>query len=102
MGWRGLRVGYGIACDPELVAQVMKARNPFGVNALAAAAARAALGDPKHLSRSAALAAEGRARLSVGLAEAGFVCAPSQTNFVFSTPAGRLRILPRLCAIGAC
>ncbi|MCA9784868.1 MAG: aminotransferase class I/II-fold pyridoxal phosphate-dependent enzyme, partial [Candidatus Cloacimonetes bacterium] len=82
-GLAGVRVGYGIACTPELVAQMMKARNPFGVNALAVAAARAALRDPGHLARSVALAAGERARLAEGLGRAGHACAPSQTNFVF-------------------
>ncbi|MDD9730747.1 histidinol-phosphate transaminase [Mameliella sp. AT18] len=82
-GLAGIRVGYGIACAPELVAQMMKARNPFGVNALAVAAARAALRDPDYLARSVRSAIEGRAALTAGLTQTGFACAPSQTNFVF-------------------
>ena len=82
-GLAGVRVGYGIACTADLAAQMMKARNPFGVNALAVAAARAALRDPGHLALSVGLAAEGRAHLTRHLSDAGFACAPSQTNFVF-------------------
>lgn len=82
-GLAGIRVGYGIACDPDLAAQMMKARNPFGVNALAVAAARAALRDADHLAHSVTRAAEGRVQLARHLSQAGFACAPSQTNFVF-------------------
>ncbi|WP_347309704.1 aminotransferase class I/II-fold pyridoxal phosphate-dependent enzyme [Defluviimonas sp. SAOS-178_SWC] len=54
-GLAGVRVGYGIASAADLVAPMVKARNPFGVNALAVAAARAALRDADYLARSVAL-----------------------------------------------
>lgn len=82
-GLAGARVGYGIAHDAGLVAAMAKARNPFAVNAVAEAAALAALGDDGHLARGLALARSERRRVSAALAALGVACAPSQTNFLF-------------------
>ena len=82
-GLAGARVGYGIAHDAGLVAAMSKARNPFAVNAVAEAAALAALGDDGHLSHCLALARAERRRVSAALADIGITCAPSQTNFLF-------------------
>lgn len=82
-GLAGARIGYGIAGDPLLVKALMKTRNPFGVNAMAAAAATAALADRAHLKSVVDLATQERQRVSTALISKGFQCAPSQTNFVF-------------------
>ncbi|QBY00311.1 aminotransferase class I/II-fold pyridoxal phosphate-dependent enzyme [Rhodophyticola sp. CCM32] len=82
-GLAGARVGYGIASDPAFIKALMKTRNPFGVNALAGSAAIVALADQTHLSKVLNLAKTERARIAAALEAMGFVCAPSQTNFVF-------------------
>ncbi len=82
-GLAGARVGYGIASDPLLVKALMKTRNPFGVNAMAACGAIEALGDTAHLARVVNLAMSERQRVSAALTAKGYVCAPTQTNFVF-------------------
>jgi histidinol-phosphate aminotransferase len=61
-GLAGLRVGYSVA-QPALTDLLNRVRQPFNVNALAQAAAVAALGDADFLERSRALNAEGVARL---------------------------------------
>ncbi|MBI5774768.1 MAG: histidinol-phosphate transaminase [Verrucomicrobia bacterium] len=50
-GLAGLRLGYGIA-SPDLIAALEKVRQPFNINALAQAAALAALDDTEHLRRT--------------------------------------------------
>ncbi|MDO6479228.1 aminotransferase class I/II-fold pyridoxal phosphate-dependent enzyme [Shimia thalassica] len=82
-GLAGARVGYGIASDPLLIKALMKTRNPFGVNALAACAAAEAIGDAAHLDQVVKLATLERKRVSAALADKGFASAPTQTNFVF-------------------
>ncbi|MFD2738910.1 histidinol-phosphate transaminase [Sulfitobacter aestuarii] len=82
-GLAGIRVGYGIASDEELIKALMKTRNPFGVNALAVAAAREAFDDRAHLAEVIALAASERQRVGTALRKMGYDCAPSQTNFIF-------------------
>ena len=82
-GLAGVRVGYGVATDTQLVTAMMKTRNPFGVNALAVAAASEAIDDTAHLARVVAQATSERDRVAAALSAKGFVCAPSEANFVF-------------------
>lgn len=81
-GLAGLRVGYGIA-HPDLIATVDKTMLPFTVNALAQAAALAALDhDTEITERVAAILAE-RARVEVELAAAGWTFPNHQGNFIW-------------------
>jgi histidinol-phosphate aminotransferase len=50
-GLAGLRLGYGIG-HPDLIAALEKIRQPFNINALAQAAALAALDDTEHVERT--------------------------------------------------
>lgn len=82
-GLAGARVGFGIAGSPVLTKALMKTRNPFGVNAMAAAGAVEALADSAHLARVTRLATTERQRMSAALTAKGYPCAPTQANFVF-------------------
>lgn len=77
----GLRVGFAVA-DPALIAVMERVRESFNVNALALAAAEAALADDDHLQAALAGNAAQRDRLGRALAERGLAVAPSQTNFL--------------------
>lgn len=81
-GMAGLRVGYGIG-HPDVIATIDKTMLPFTVNALAQAAALAALdlGDEIRSGVSAILAE--RARVEVELAAAGWTFPNHQGNFVW-------------------
>jgi histidinol-phosphate aminotransferase len=96
-GLAGLRIGVGIGSE-SLVDLVTRARGPFKVNALAEAAALAALGNgPDALgwvSRHATLAVEVRERLVVELRSLGLEPLPSAANFVF-VPTARAQSLAR-------
>ena len=89
-GLAGMRVGYCVA-HPALAAGVRAVSTPFGVSAVAEAAAVAALA-PEALAvmrqRVAALVAE-RARVLTGLRAQGWQVPDSQANFVWLPLGGR-------------
>lgn len=80
-GLAGIRVGYGFASD-EVVDAVNRAREPFDVNALAQAAAVAALDDEEHLARSREVNEDGLLRIGRMMEAGGFATVPSHANFL--------------------
>ncbi len=81
-GLAGLRVGYAVA-HPEMIAAIDKTLFPFAVNALAQAAAIAAIDAETEISaRVAAILAE-RGRVASALQEGGWVLPDAQANFVY-------------------
>lgn len=81
-GLAGLRVGYGIG-SPELIAEVMKARGPYKVNALAERAAIAALTeDQRWVRERVEEAVVNRSRFRYELAMRGIASIESSANFV--------------------
>jgi histidinol-phosphate/aromatic aminotransferase/cobyric acid decarboxylase-like protein len=81
-GLAGLRVGYGIG-SPEVVAEIMKARGPYKVNALGERAAIAALeNDRTWVADRIADVAANRTRFSQELARRDIQSLPSAANFV--------------------
>ncbi|MBE3574638.1 MAG: histidinol-phosphate transaminase [Firmicutes bacterium] len=81
-GLAGLRVGYAIA-HPDLVAVLQRVREPFNVNALAQAAAVAALGDKDFVEESRRQNSAERDFLRQSLEAMGYKVLPSQANFLF-------------------
>ena len=96
-GLAGLRVGYGVG-STALVDLVMRARGPYKVNALAEAAAVAALAPAPDalgwVTEHAALAVTLRQRLADALRELGLEPAPTAGNFLF-VPTSRAPALAR-------
>lgn len=82
-GLAGLRVGFG-AAPADIIAQIMRVKEPFNVNALAQAAALAALDDVEHVRASQALNAAGKGWLYGELSRLGVPVVPSQSNFVLA------------------
>jgi histidinol-phosphate aminotransferase len=82
-GLAGLRCGYGLV-PSEIADAVNRVRQPFNVNALAQAAAVAALKDRDHVQRSVENNRRGIAKVSKALREAGAAPAESFGNFVFA------------------
>jgi histidinol-phosphate aminotransferase len=80
-GLAGLRVGYGIA-PPHLAGLLQKARQPFNVNAIAQAAALAALADTQHTERTRQVNREGMAFYENAFRERGLEYVPSHANFL--------------------
>lgn len=80
-GLASLRVGYGYAA-PELIAIVQRARQPFNVNGIAAAAAVAALDDDEFVARCRQENQAGLAQLGAGFSNLGLEFVPGQGNFL--------------------
>lgn len=92
-GLAGVRVGYGIASDAELISAMMQTRSAFGVNALAAIAAAEAFKDKDHLAKVVAHATHERERVAEALTAKGITSVPSQTNCVFFNTGAHASIL---------
>lgn len=82
-GLAGLRIGYGYG-HPEIVSVLQRTRQPFNVNALAQAAAMAALADDGFVARSRATNRAGLAQLAAGCARLGIETVPSEGNFLIA------------------
>ncbi len=80
-GLAGLRIGYAVA--PEAgVGLLHKVRQPFNVNAMAQAAALAALEDQPHVERTRAMVRDGLQQLAQGLKRLNVTFVPSVANFL--------------------
>jgi histidinol-phosphate aminotransferase len=80
-GLAGLRIGYGLG-PTEIIDYLNRVRQPFNVNALAQAAALAALKDQAFFDKTRQLVWEGMAYLIKALKRMGLHPLPSQTNFL--------------------
>ncbi|MGA7204606.1 MAG: histidinol-phosphate transaminase [Specibacter sp.] len=86
-GLAGLRAGYLVA-HPDVAAHVRAVSPPFGLNAVAEAAAVAALADDGALAGTVAAVVEGRTSLATELAQRGLDLPMSGANFLW-LPVGR-------------
>jgi histidinol-phosphate aminotransferase len=77
-----------------------RVRQPFNVNALAQAAAIAALADPEYVDSSRALNRAGLAQLAAGFAVLGIESLPSHGNFVLAKFGNAEQVYQRLLAQG--
>jgi histidinol-phosphate aminotransferase len=82
-GLAGLRVGYGYG-HPEIISVLQRVRQPFNVNAIAQAAAIAALGDNGFVLRARKVNRAGLAQLAEGCGRLGIETVPSEGNFLIA------------------
>lgn len=87
LGLAGLRIGYGLA-HPELANVLQKARQPFNVNAMAQAAAIAALEDEAHISATKTMNQAGLEFWYQALEEQQLEYLPSEGNFIMVRVSG--------------
>lgn len=80
-GLAGLRIGYAIG-HPELIERLNKVRQPFNVNAMAQAAAIAALDDIPHLVETREVVSQGLDFFTRELPKLGLEVVPSAANFI--------------------
>jgi histidinol-phosphate aminotransferase len=82
-GLAGLRIGYGIA-HPEVIQTLNHVRQPFNANAMAQAAAVAALDDDAHLAATREMVFQGLELFAEKLPKLGngLECVPSYANFI--------------------
>jgi histidinol-phosphate aminotransferase len=81
-GLAGIRAGYAIG-HPEVIAAVDKTLFPFAVNALAQAAAIAAIDAEAEIGQRVAAILSERARVIAELTAAGWTLPDAQANFVY-------------------
>jgi histidinol-phosphate aminotransferase len=98
-GLAALRVGYGIM-SAHVADMLNRVRQPFNVNALAQAAAVAALSDTAYVEESRALNTAGRATLEEGFRRLGLAYVPSHANFVLVKVGDAGRVYQRLLEQG--
>ena len=85
----GLRFGYAIAA-PAAINEMTKVKDSYNCDAIAIAAATAALSDQDYARRSWQAVRSERTRLGAELGKRGYDVIPSQANFVFATcPKGK-------------
>jgi len=98
-GLASLRVGYGYA-GKELAALLNRMRQPFNVNAIAQAAATAALDDVEFAEAGARENRAGLAQLEAGLRGIGLEWVPSVANFMLVHVGDGARVFSALQARG--
>jgi histidinol-phosphate aminotransferase len=85
----GLRFGYAVA-QPQVVEQMMKVKDSYNCDAIAIAAAAAAIADQDYARQSWDHVRQERARLTEELTTLGLTVVPSHANFVLAeVPDGR-------------
>ena len=98
-GLAALRVGYGVM-DAKVADMMNRVRQPFNVNALAQAAAVAALADTGYVDESRALNSAGMHQLREGLRALGLTYVPSHANFLLVRVGDGAAIYQRLLEQG--
>lgn len=94
-GLASLRVGYGYAA-PDVCALLNRVRQPFNVNAIAQAAAIAALDDVEFAAKCARDNRAGLQQLERGCRELGLEYVPSVANFMLVKVGDGLRVFDAL------
>jgi histidinol-phosphate aminotransferase len=94
-GLAGLRVGYGIA-GAGLAGLLNRVRQPFNVNAVAQAAAAAALDDRKFVEKCARKNRRGLAQLRRGFRKLKVESVPSAGNFILAKVGDGARVFAEL------
>jgi len=82
-GMAGVRIGYAIG-DTATIKKMTAYRMPYNVNTFGVAAAIASLKDPAHIKAESARNKEVRDFTVKALADMGYSCTDSQTNFIFA------------------
>lgn len=98
-GLAGVRVGYGLA-PVEVASMLHKARAPFNLNALAQAAALAALDDEEHVQRTVAMTRNGMLAYEEAFRSMGLEWIPSQGNFVLVKVGNGRKVFQEMLARG--
>lgn len=78
----GLRLGYGISSDANLLEDMIQKRQPWSVSGLAQAAGCAAIGEKDRIEKTRQYIIEERTWMETRLRETGIVYYPSQANYI--------------------
>jgi histidinol-phosphate aminotransferase len=91
----GLRFGFGIA-SKGLIDGLMKVKDSYNVDAVAIAAATAAITDQEYLKQTIEKVKAERSRLKAELEKLGFKVGQSQTNFILAVNKNAGQIFQKL------
>lgn len=94
-GLAALRIGYAYG-DAEAIGLLERTRQPFNANAVAQAAAIAALEDTAFVQLGRKVNAAGQKQLKSGLEALGFSVTPSEANFMLMQVADGVRVFQLL------
>lgn len=90
-GLAGLRFGYGVAHPDIIQPMLSKTRDSYNLDAISQIIATTALQDQDYANACWQRVRNSRKSLQQNLAERGFVCAPSEANFLLATvPVGNI------------
>lgn len=79
----GVRLGYGLCSDEELLERMERMTQPWNVSTMAQEAGMAALKETEYVKRSREVVLEERKYLKERIEELGLFCFPSQANYLF-------------------
>lgn len=79
----GLRLGYGLSADVELLAEMAEIAQPWSVSIPAQVAGLAALAETKYVERARLLVAQERERMMAAMRKLGFSVFASEANYIF-------------------
>ena len=103
-GMAGVRLGYALCADTELLGRMRRAGQPWGVSSLAQAAGAAALKETDYVQQVRALIAAERPWLAEQLEQLGLQVVPGEANYLLfqsetplMEPLGQRGILLRCC-----
>lgn len=98
-GLAGLRLGYGIG-NPEFIAELEKIRQPFNINAVAQAAALAAIDDTAHADKTRRTTSRGLKLCARAFKKMGLEFVHSNANFVLVRVGDGQRVFNELQKLG--
>jgi histidinol-phosphate aminotransferase len=98
-GLAGLRLGYGLG-HPDLIAELEKIRQPFNINAIAQAAALAALDDAAHADKTRRKNFRGLKFYARAFRKLGLEFVPSAANFILVRVGDGQRVFDDLQTLG--
>lgn len=103
-GLAGLRLGYCMTADSDLLSRMSRLSQPWNVSLLAQRGGVAAAKHPEYVTQARALVAQQRPTLMAGLKRLGMTVIPSEANFLlFRGPVGLdRRLVERQIAIRSC
>jgi len=98
-GLAGLRLGYGIG-NPDFIAELEKIRQPFNINAIAQAAALAALDDTAHAEKTRKNNTRGLKLFARTFRKMKLQYVPSAANFILVRVGDGQRVFTELQKLG--
>lgn len=79
----GLRLGYALCSNEDVLTKICQVRQPWSVSGLAQRAGIAALKETEYVLKTRKLIHEQREKMEAALTELGYIVYPSQANYIF-------------------